>query len=834
MSNGQPFMDENEIQAVACCLTLFDRPVKVLEWGSGESTRYFSRLLGPGSSWFAVEHQYEWFRHVQASIYGLDGCSVAVVHVPPGREYVEGDDDGDVATFSAYIQAPQRFHESYEFILVDGRARVACMAKGWEMLDPQGFMVLHDAQRPEYARGIPCDGYFLRITNSCRSLENRNIETLFMAKSRERITSLARKLSRVLTSSIVVEMSVPQQPIQGASAQNPRSRRCVFLNTYYPAFIDIFYRLSPYVARLSYAEQLAALYKTLFGDSDFYSHGLRAAGWDAADLILNCSPLQQTWARENVFHGSLEEIAVEQVRRAKPDVVYLQDMHSASRDFIAAIRPHTRLIVGQIASLASPQIPFDHYDMIFSSFPHFVEMFRRYGMTAYYQPLAFDPRITAVIPALPYAHRPVECSFVGGISPLHAGANELFDHLARQVPIRFWGYGAHSLPEDSPVREKHEGEAWGKEMLYLLAASRVTINRHVDAAEQYANNMRLFEATGSGALLITDYKYNLGDLFDIGEEVVAYRSPDECAALVAYYLAHPEEAARIARAGQARTLREHSYQARMEQTAEILERHLNYRAERGCFSGVDLSGMNTGHTVIDPAEITPAMTHAWQHVDIPVQQRALVQRQLEEMYAGSPAAPFRILAQALKAILAPGDSVLEVGCASGYYYEILEYLLNARFRYYGVDYSEPMIAMACQYYPKMPFIVSDGAALPFPNESFDCAITSSVLLHVPNYQEHIAETVRVAREYVVAHRIPVCRQHSTHYLKKQAYGVETVELTFNEKQIFGEFQAQGLLLVDAFEINSSPENDSYEMTYLFVRQPNRVQGESINRMQVLS
>lgn len=830
MSNGQPFMDENEIQAIACCLTLFDRPVKVLEWGSGESTGYFSRLLGPGSAWLAVEHQYEWFRHVQASISGLNGCSVAVVHVPPSREYVEGGDDGDVATFSAYIQAPQRFHESYEFILVDGRARVACLAKGWEMLDPQGFMILHDAQRPEYARGIPCGGYILRITNSNKSLENRNIETLFIAKSRERITSLARKLSRVLTSSIDVEMSALQQPIQGSSAQNPRSRRCVFLNTYYPAFVDAFYRSNPSVAGFSYADQLTALYQTLFGDSDFYSHGLRAAGWDAADLILNCSSLQQAWARENSFHGSLEEIAVEQVRRAKPDAVYLQDMHSASRDFIAAIRPHTRLIVGQIASLASPRIPFDHYDMIFSSFPHYVELFRRYGMTAYYQPLAFDPRIIAVIPALPYGMRPVECSFVGGISPLHAGANELFDHLARHVPIRFWGYGAHSLPEDSPVREKHQGEAWGKEMLYLLAASRVTINRHVDAAEQYANNMRLFEATGSGALLITDYKYNLGDLFDIGEEVVAYRSPDECAALVSYYLAHPEEAARIARAGQARTLKEHSYQARMAQTAEILERHLSYREERYRFSTVDLSGMNTGHTVIEPAEITPAMTHAWQHGDIPVQQRALVQKQLEEMYAGSSAAPFRILAQALKAILSPGGSVLEVGCASGYYYEILEYLLNARFRYLGVDYSEPMIAMAYQYYPRTPFVVSDGAALPFTRDSFDCVITSSVLLHVPNYQEHIAEAVRVAREYVVAHRTPVCRQRTTHYLKKQAYGVETVELIFNEKQILAEFQTQGLLLVDVFEINSSPENDSYEMTYLFVRHKD----EPTDRIQLLN
>jgi spore maturation protein CgeB len=93
-------------------------------------------------------------------------------------------------------------------------------------------------------------------------------------------------------------------------------------------------------------------------------------------------------------------------------------------------------------------------------------------------------------------------------------------------------------------------------------------------AENNANNMRLYEATGVGALLITDRKDNLGELFEVGKEVVAYSSPEEAAEMIRYYIAHPEEARAIARAGQARTLRDHTYQRRMDEMAPVLERYL--------------------------------------------------------------------------------------------------------------------------------------------------------------------------------------------------------------------------------------------------------------------
>jgi spore maturation protein CgeB len=63
-------------------------------------------------------------------------------------------------------------------------------------------------------------------------------------------------------------------------------------------------------------------------------------------------------------------------------------------------------------------------------------------------------------------------------------------------------------------------------------------------------------------------------LFSVGREVVVYDSPAEAVAMIEYYESHPGEAAEIARAGQARTLREHTYASRMHELDAILRRHV--------------------------------------------------------------------------------------------------------------------------------------------------------------------------------------------------------------------------------------------------------------------
>lgn len=187
------------------------------------------------------------------------------------------------------------------------------------------------------------------------------------------------------------------------------------------------------------------------------------------------------------------------------------------------------------------------------------------------------------------------------------------------------------------------------------------------------------------------------------------------------------------------------------------------------------------------------------------------------MYKGDGAAAYQALADIIRPYVTNGTTVLELGCSSGYCYEILEYYLNRQLDYTGVDYSQPMIDMARGYYPDTTFFTADGANLFFADRKFQIVISSCILLHVPNWRQHVYETVRVADKYVVASRTPVCRQSSTRYMKKYAYDVETVELLFNEAEIVREFQLNGLILIDAVQYHSNQADDIYDVTYLFKR-----------------
>lgn len=104
-------------------------------------------------------------------------------------------------------------------------------------------------------------------------------------------------------------------------------------------------------------------------------------------------------------------------------------------------------------------------------------------------------------------------------------------------------------------------------MFKILAQSKIVINRHTQKIEKhyaskYANNMRLYEATGMGALLITDFKESFGDLFEVGKEVEIYHSLEELSEKINYYSQHDKEREKIAQAGQKRTLKDHTYQVR--------------------------------------------------------------------------------------------------------------------------------------------------------------------------------------------------------------------------------------------------------------------------------
>lgn len=360
--------------------------------------------------------------------------------------------------------------------------------------------------------------------------------------------------------------------------------RVLIVDTYYSAFLKALYGNRPDLVGRPYEEQLSVLMDACFGTADFYSANLKRLGHEAVEVVANCRPMQLRWAREHdmrlgyhLRRGRLSlpvpeldwtcPILLAQVEAFRPDVIHFQNPCGTDRAFLKRIRPLVKVISAQIASPISAGSDFRHYDVVFSSFPHFVRRFGEQGIPSAYLGFGFEPR---VLDGLRRADKRAVV-FVGGVSGSHTGRLALLEHVARHLDLDWWGYGVGALPSDSALRKAYRGPAWGVEMYQKLYSSQVTLNHHIDTSEDCANNMRLFEATGVGTMLLTDWKANLASMFEVGKEVVAYRSAEECVELIEHYLAHEAERQSVAGAGQRRTLRDHTYLRRMQQFADLLK-----------------------------------------------------------------------------------------------------------------------------------------------------------------------------------------------------------------------------------------------------------------------
>jgi spore maturation protein CgeB len=90
-------------------------------------------------------------------------------------------------------------------------------------------------------------------------------------------------------------------------------------------------------------------------------------------------------------------------------------------------------------------------------------------------------------------------------------------------------------------------------------------------ARELAGNMRLFEATGAGALLITEECSNLHELFLPNEEVATYRTASDVAERISALLSSRTVLEAMSRRGQQRTLKSHSSSRRTDEFLSIIE-----------------------------------------------------------------------------------------------------------------------------------------------------------------------------------------------------------------------------------------------------------------------
>jgi spore maturation protein CgeB len=390
--------------------------------------------------------------------------------------------------------------------------------------------------------------------------------------------------------------------------------RILVLNADYPRFLAWFYRRQPGIENASYDTQMAARNASMFGVADFYSKNFTALGHQAAEIHVNNPWLQSAWARENgmsfetpqppggaarrelprwlqraakplkpmlrpvarkiglspKLDTKAETILLAQIEEFRPDLIINQDIFYVDTGLMRRIKNiGNPVLIGQVGIEPSRGEDWSVYDLMISQLPATVRAFRALGVRAEVNHLAFEP---AILDGLPQAPAPdIEVSFVGTVSVDHQQRTALLEAVAARYDLKLWGNRPQALPAASPLHRCFQGEVWGADMYQVLRRSRITLNSHIDLAGREAGNMRLFESTGVGAFLLTDFKDNLDTLFAPGREVAVWRSIEDCLGVIGRSIGDDNGRAAIARAGHARTMAQHTYRHRAREILGFVE-----------------------------------------------------------------------------------------------------------------------------------------------------------------------------------------------------------------------------------------------------------------------
>ncbi|MFZ2153292.1 MAG: glycosyltransferase [Microgenomates group bacterium] len=363
-------------------------------------------------------------------------------------------------------------------------------------------------------------------------------------------------------------------------------------SSYYPNYLQSFYcKKKEKDSKDGFELKFKDLMADYFSWGDSWKFVLEKSGdYQVFQTVVNDKDLQEAWARENnilLKDDWMLDILEEQVRLIKPVVFFSHDTTYIKPDFRKKLK--RELGVKKIITWDGVGFGLTNNDMVaecdlvLSCNQLIVDRYIKKGFKALLFSFGFDGRLLEKLnPKISS-----DISFVGSLNLEKNGHLDRlkflssfvkeFDNFAAFISgidnWHPWDYEQLFRISHLNISEffdvlalgmKNNGEKYGLDMFNILAGSKITLNKHIDYAGDFAGNIRLFEATGVGTCLLTDYKKNLSEIFNIGTEVMAYKSSDEALEMAKWLLFNDKKREQIALAGQKRTLKDYTLENRIE------------------------------------------------------------------------------------------------------------------------------------------------------------------------------------------------------------------------------------------------------------------------------
>lgn len=152
-----PWWTYPAIDAVDAYLAQLNGQARVYEYGAGASTVWLSKRA---QHVISVEHD-QAFAENMLPIFSKN-CNIQLKVIPPDR-HSEGTAHShrkgyEKCSFDQYVDSILEHADKFDLIIIDGRARAACLARARQRLNPKGILLFDDSHRNEYRDAITSSG----------------------------------------------------------------------------------------------------------------------------------------------------------------------------------------------------------------------------------------------------------------------------------------------------------------------------------------------------------------------------------------------------------------------------------------------------------------------------------------------------------------------------------------------------------------------------------------------------------------------------------------------------------------------------------------------------
>lgn len=287
-------------------------------------------------------------------------------------------------------------------------------------------------------------------------------------------------------------------------------------------------------------------------------------------------------AEAAVIHAATAEIPVAVLKELPDMTIYVTGQY-VPKFPLELIRKRFRmpqiLVLTESPYLADMEMKMaPYYDVVFTNDKACLDRYREANKNTFYLGTAFCPKF------YPFRGKVGEefqsdLFFVG--TPVSGRAkflNRVCEEL-EGVNFKLFGRFGEMHGFNGRVFDFWEGPSLKHEKIRkYLAGTRIGFNffrlnetERDLRIEPYSLNPRVYEVMASGALLLTDFRPELEELFVVGEDLVVFNGVEDFLEKIKYYLSHETERQEIAKRGQTKVLKNHSYVNRARRLLEIVK-----------------------------------------------------------------------------------------------------------------------------------------------------------------------------------------------------------------------------------------------------------------------